>query len=194
MISKDVFLAIFTVWFLVRMVFENGATGEPAKNSYYPQSERFMVFLNAITMMLLPLMIVFTPWLDRFAMGLPQWVRIVAAAVLVSSVWLFSWMYYCLGRFWSSVLEIRDGHKLIRTGPYAYVRHPMYLQMWIWVLFQGLLLDNWLLEVSGIAAWTLLYFVRIPREEKMMLDEFGDEYREFVKNTNRVIPRMRKPV
>lgn len=188
MIWKITFMAIFSVWFLLRLYFAKGTKGQTSKNACYPQSEKFMVFLNAITMMALPLMIVFTSWLDRFSMGLPSWLRVSAAIVMAGSVCLFAWTHYSLGKFWSPILEIRDKHQLIRTGPYAWVRHPMYSQIWIWVLLQGVLLDNWLLGVSGTAAWMLLYCVRIPREERMMLDEFGDEYRKFIKQTNRIIP------
>ena len=95
-----------------------------------------------------------------------------------------------LGKNWSMNLEIKEGHHLVKIGIYKKVRHPMYTHFWIWVIAQGMVLANALVLVFGIAAWALLYFLRVPEEEEMLIKEFGDEYREYMKNTGRVIPKF----
>ena len=109
MIWKITFMAIFAVWFLLRLYFARGTKGQTSKNTCYPQSEKYMVFLNADhhdgSCLL---MIVFTSWLDRFSMDLPSWLRVSAAIVMAASVCLFAWTHYSLGKFWSPILEIRD--------------------------------------------------------------------------------------
>jgi protein-S-isoprenylcysteine O-methyltransferase Ste14 len=131
---------------------------------------------------------VFSPWLDGYRMNLPVWVRAAGAIVFASSGLLFFWVHKWLGKNWSPILEIKEEHKLVIGGPYKFVRHPMYTQIWLWVICQGLVLSNWVVEILGILAWAILYFIRVPREEQMMTAEFGTQYEEYKKRTGRVLP------
>ena len=67
----------------------------------------------------------------------------------------------------------------------------MYLSMWLFVFFQGFLLSNIFIEIFGILAWSNLYFIRINNEEKIMIDIFGNEYKEYIENTGRIFPKLR---
>lgn len=93
-----------------------------------------------------------------------------------------------LGRNWSVTLDTRKKHKLIDTGLYGYVRHPMYSGFWLLALAQAALLPNWIAGLSGVVGWSILYFLRVGREEKLMIETFGDEYLDYMKRTKRVIP------
>lgn len=66
----------------------------------------------------------------------------------------------------------------------------MYTHFWIWVIAQGIVLAHALVLVFGIAAWGILYFLRVPKEEEMLIAEFGDEYRNYMNVTGRVIPKF----
>ena len=59
------------------------------------------------------------------------------------------------------------------------------------MLFQGLVLSNWFIEIFGILTWVNLYFIRIDKEEKMMIDTFGKEYEEYIKTTGRIFPKFK---
>lgn len=87
-----------------------------------------------------------------------------------------------LGKDWSMILEIKEGHHLVTHGVYNKVRHLMYTHFWIRVIAQGIVLANVRVLVFGIVAWALIYFLLVPKEEEMLVDEFGDEYREYMKN------------
>ncbi len=65
----------------------------------------------------------------------------------------------------------------------------MYTSQLLWGLAQALLLQNWLSGLGGLVAFLLLYLARIPREEQMMRDHFGDDYRVYCERTGRVLPR-----
>ena len=71
---------------------------------------------------------------------------------------------------------------------YRRVRHPMYTAFWLWAVAQALLLPNWFAGFSGIVGFGALFFGRIAREERMMMESFGDEYRAYMQRTYRVIP------
>jgi protein-S-isoprenylcysteine O-methyltransferase Ste14 len=64
----------------------------------------------------------------------------------------------------------------------------MYTAFWLWALAQAVLLPNWMAGFSGIAGFGTLYLFRVGREEKMLLETFGDEYRGYMSRTRRIIP------
>jgi protein-S-isoprenylcysteine O-methyltransferase Ste14 len=66
----------------------------------------------------------------------------------------------------------------------------MYAAILLWDVAQGLMLRNWLAGWSAFVLFALLYMVRVPREERMMSDAFGDAYRDYVRRTGRLIPRL----
>ncbi len=157
-------------------------------NSKKTSREKFLCFLAAVGMVIVPMVYVFTPWLDSFSMGLPDWARWSGVICFGFAMVLFWWVHKTLGKNWSPVLEIRKNHKLITEGPYKFVRHPMYTVIWIWMLCQGMILSNWVVMIVGILTWSILYFVRLPDEEKMMIEEFSQEYKDYMKKTKRIIP------
>jgi protein-S-isoprenylcysteine O-methyltransferase Ste14 len=152
--------------------------------------EKIFVCIAYIGMSIIPLIHVFSPWLSSFNLSLPLRVRIVGAVGFALTILLYWWTHKTLGRYWSNVLVIKEEHKLITEGPYRYVRHPMYSMFWMWVIFQGMLLANWLVWIVGIATWSLAYFTRIDHEEQMMIDQFGKEYLEYMKKTHRLFPKF----
>ena len=100
---------------------------------------------------------------------------------------LFAWTHVVLERFWSPYLQLRPGHRLMTTGPYARIRHPMYSAIVGWMTSLGLVAANGI--PFAFAALAALNFVLRSRgEEKMMLQEFGDEYRQYMKQTGRLLP------
>jgi protein-S-isoprenylcysteine O-methyltransferase Ste14 len=74
---------------------------------------------------------------------------------------------------------------------YRRIRHPMYAAIFLFSLAQGLLLDNWLAGWSALATFAVMYLVRLPREEAMMIQQFGQEYRDYMNRTGRLLPRLR---
>jgi protein-S-isoprenylcysteine O-methyltransferase Ste14 len=66
----------------------------------------------------------------------------------------------------------------------------MYTAFWLWTLAQAILLPNWIAGFAGILGFGTLYLIRVGREEEMLLETFGDEYRDYMRRTGRVIPRL----
>jgi protein-S-isoprenylcysteine O-methyltransferase Ste14 len=110
---------------------------------------------------------------------------------MIASLWLFWRSHSDLGQNWSVSLELREGHEMVTRGVYRLIRHPMYAAIWIWALAQGLMLQNWLAGWSVVPAFAAMYLLRVPREEQMMLEQFGDEYRAYTQRTGRVVPRWK---
>jgi protein-S-isoprenylcysteine O-methyltransferase Ste14 len=123
----------------------------------------------------------------KFAFPAPLWLRWTGLGLGITSVGLFAWTHVTLGRFWSTCLQLRPDHRLITAGPYARIRHPMYSAIVGWMMSLGLVAGNWIpLVFAALAA--LNFILRIQPEEKMMLQQFGDEYRAYMKRTGRLLP------
>lgn len=151
-----------------------------------------LLAVSSLGTFLVPLFYLFTPWLSFAEYRLPEWAGWVGAAVFAAAGWLLWRSHADLGRNWSITVEIREGQSLVTGGVYSQIRHPMYAAHWLWAIAQPLLLQNWIAGLAMLATFGPLYFYRIGREEAMMLDSFGDEYRSYMARTGRVLPRFAK--
>ncbi|MBX5156196.1 MULTISPECIES: protein-S-isoprenylcysteine O-methyltransferase [unclassified Rhizobium] len=118
------------------------------------------------------------------------WAVALGAILLVCAMWVFRRTHKALGKNWSITLEIREKHKLISQGPYALVRHPMYTSFLLMGLGQAFLLSNWVAGLAGLLGAGILFFLRVDKEERMMLDVFGPEYQAYMDKTKRIIPYL----
>ena len=149
---------------------------------------RIVVFL--IFMAFLVMYIVGMAWIDFFSFPLPAWLRWTGFALGLLSLAFWTWTQVALDTRWSAQLQLRAEHQLVTGGPYARIRHPLYAAMFAWAIALALLTANWLfvaLAVLSIAG-TL---VRVPKEERMMLEAFGDEYQAYMQRTGRFLPKLR---
>ncbi|NIV39575.1 MAG: DUF1295 domain-containing protein [Anaerolineae bacterium] len=82
-----------------------------------------------------------------------------------------------------------EDQEVITTGVYRFVRHPIYAGLWLWACAQLLLIHNWVEGFAFLVLYVPLYLIRVPREEAMMVQQFGDEYRRYLESTPALIPR-----
>ncbi|UZG45921.1 protein-S-isoprenylcysteine O-methyltransferase [Caldimonas thermodepolymerans] len=155
--------------------------------------EQWLMFVVFMTLLCLPMLSIATPWLDRFGYRLPWPAAAVGAVLMAASLWLFHRAHADLGRHWSPSLEVHVGHELVTHGVYRHMRHPMYASIWLFALAQPLLIHNWVAGVLGVPGFALLYFLRVPREERLMLDRFGSAYQDYMARTGRLWQRGGRP-
>jgi protein-S-isoprenylcysteine O-methyltransferase Ste14 len=186
-----VFLLSLTAYAAVRVVFERRTRQNVKTASRADGRDRALIVIALVGWLVLPLLYLFTPWLAFAAYQLPAFAPWCGTAVMGAALWLFWRAHADLGQNWSVTLELRRGHQLIQQGVYRLIRHPMYASILLYGLGQGLLLANWLAGWSAFLAFALLYLVRTPREEQMMCEYFGQAYRDYMRRTGRVFPRLR---
>lgn len=138
-----------------------------------------------------PFIYAFTGWLRAFDYSCPGWFVWVAAAVFCGGLIIRWKAQRSLGRQWSPTVEVLEGQTLVTDGIYGRIRHPIYASLVPWAAAQPFLLQNAVAGWGGVLAVALMWIVRVPREEAMMLETFGDEYREYMARTGRLIPRRR---
>ena len=116
---------------------------------------------------------------------LPLLAGIVCLAV---GLWLFARSHADLGTNWSVTLEVREKHQLVTRGIYRALRHPMYAALLLYSLGQALVVPNWIAGPSYAVAMSLLFAFRLGPEERMMREEFGKDYEDYMARTKRLVP------
>ena len=105
-----------------------------------------------------------------------------------AGLWLFFRSHADLGTNWSITLEVRDQHQLITHGVYRSIRHPMYTAFFLYSIGQALVIPNWVVGPSYLVPFTILFACRVGSEERMMVEQFGDEYTAYVTRSKRLVP------
>jgi protein-S-isoprenylcysteine O-methyltransferase Ste14 len=194
-IDKIIYLAGLIVGSIIRGFYTRGYRHRKAIEEQRTLADTVLLVLTSTGLLLLPLVYVFTPWLGfaDFNVGYAAaWTTIAGAIVFAAALWLLFRSHADLAKNWSPVLRIIEGHELVTSGIYRRIRHPMYAAHALWGVAQALLLKNWIAGPSMLVFFIPLYLLRVPLEERMMLERFGDEYMSYMRRTGRLIPRLRK--
>jgi len=127
--------------------------------------------------------------LNYFQIGLMvDFIGWIGIAVMFGGITLRVWATQTLGRFYTRTLLIRDDHHIVQDGPYAKVRHPGYLGVILLWLGAGLATVNWI--AAALVTFTILaaYRYRIHTEENMLVASFGQDYKQYMGHTWRLLP------
>ncbi len=128
-------------------------------------------------------------WINLFSFPLPVWLRWAGFGLGLFSVAFWTWTQIHLDTQWSAQLQLRQEHHLVTSGPYARIRHPLYSAMFGWAASLGLLTANWIFVAVAVLSITGTV-VRVPKEEQMMIEAFGDEYKAYMQRTGRFFPKI----
>jgi len=116
----------------------------------------------------------------------------IAGTVLTwMGIGLAIWARYHLAEYWSARVTIKEGHQLIRTGPYARLRHPIYSGLVLAAIGSAVVIDRWRC-VFGVCLVLMGYCIKAKKEEAMLTQQFGDAFLEHRKHTGFLIPRFRQ--
>lgn len=192
LLLKLVFWAGVIAEIAIRAPYQKIWRTTPKTDQRVSTQERVLLFLLLFGGFILPLIYSLTPWLDFANYTLQPWQSWLGVILMVLAVYTFLRAHQDLKAFWSPSLEVFKGHKLMTTGLYALIRHPMYASHWAFSVAQALLLQNWIAGLAGLVLYVPFYVLRVRAEEQMMLDVFGNQYRNYMKTTGRVFPRLRK--
>ena len=187
-LSSFIFMAFTAAYLTIRGVFIRRARRQH-KTDKGDLRDRLLIALVGIGQIVLPLLFVWTPALGFADRAQPSTCLPLGVVAMAAGLWLFWRSHVDLGDNWSVTLEIDARHRLVTRGVYRFVRHPMYTSFFVSGLGQALLLANWVAGPSALVAVALLVLVRVPHEEKMMIDQFGDEYRDYMRRTGGLVPR-----
>jgi protein-S-isoprenylcysteine O-methyltransferase Ste14 len=129
------------------------------------------------------------PWLELLTVPFPDWLRWIGVALGIISLGLYAWSRGTLRQAWSSHLQIKKQHHLVTTGPYARIRHPIYSSMTIFLTSIAIVSANWF-SIAFLVVSIIDLALRIPKEEQMMIEAFGNEYKDYMLRTGRLFPKI----
>jgi protein-S-isoprenylcysteine O-methyltransferase Ste14 len=118
----------------------------------------------------------------------PTTTSIIGFAMIVGGLMFRIWSIRTLGRFFTATVQIVEGHRVIKQGPYAIVRHPSYLGAYVTFIGIGILLGSPMSTVYAILSMGLAYVWRVSVEEQTLLATFGQEYSEYRNKVKAIIP------
>ncbi len=186
-----VWLVLLIVIIAVRKVHERKA-GKRVSLKGTPLAEAAQMVLWGVAAGVLPFFYMFGTWLDfaNLPFKMPPAFGFVGTALFLIAIWLLHRSHADLGKLWSPTVEPEAEQLLVTDGVYKRVRHPMYAAHVLWGIAQTLLLPN---LIAGPLALVLIFAViglRVPREERAMLEQFGGEYRRYMDRTGRILPKL----
>ncbi len=189
-IAKIIWTVLVVSWFVLRIPFERKAKRAQIVRDEMQWPERIRLAISLSGLGIVPGIYVATGF-PAFADYAFQPVLCALGALLaVAALVMFRLTHKALGRNWSVSLQLKDDHKLITSGIYSRIRHPMYTAFWLMAVAQALLLPNWIAGLAGIAGFGTLYLLRVRHEEALMLAGFGAEYQAYMDRTGRLMPKL----
>jgi protein-S-isoprenylcysteine O-methyltransferase Ste14 len=133
--------------------------------------------------------LIFPPIMQWAQIDLPLYVRWIALGMIALLVPMFYWLFSSLGNNITPTVSIRKEHTLVTSGPYRWIRHPLYTFGTIFILAIAVAAANWFILGIGILTYIPLA-LRTPLEEKRLLETFGDEYQDYMEKTGRYFPKL----
>lgn len=192
LVAKIIYIAGYWVAnFVIRAPHIKAHRRTPIRAQRKTRTDTSLFVATSVGGFLIPLLYVLTPLFSFADYSIPRWLGVTGVAILVLGDWVFWKSHQDLGRNWSPTLDIREDHRLVTEGLYQRIRHPMYLSLWLLVISQAMILPNYVAGFSGLVPFAILYFQRVQKEERMMLEEFGSAYEAYLQKTGRLIPKLR---
>jgi protein-S-isoprenylcysteine O-methyltransferase Ste14 len=153
-----------------------------------PAASRLAILLAVVV----AFSILFGPWLRDTALGhrfIPNTplVEYLGIALVWIGVGIAIWARYHLGEYWSARITIKVGHKVIDTGPYAHVRHPIYSGVLLGLIGTALAVGKWRAVVAFFLI-LIVYIIKARTEEKLLTGQLGDAYQEYKMRMGMLIP------
>jgi protein-S-isoprenylcysteine O-methyltransferase Ste14 len=189
-IFKIIYFVALVIEMVIRAPLNKKRKAEKISERRFTEQEQILLGLLAFGGLVAPLIYALTNWLDFANYTLPTWSGWLGVVLTAAAILVFWRAHADLGINWSPTLEIREKHELITRGIYGVIRHPMYASQWLLAIATPLLLQNWIAGFLNLLVFIPFYLLRVKAEEQMMLDSFGSQYQEYMKNTGRVLPRM----
>jgi protein-S-isoprenylcysteine O-methyltransferase Ste14 len=201
MITESIFRAAFWVlltslWVMrvdfMRRVHQVGERPMPDRKAIERGGRGLFIGRTVVLLFLAAVLVLYafdSPWLREFSIPLTDWLHWAGFGLGLFGLGLWTWTQAELGKEYSPQLQSLRQHRLLTSGPYTRMRHPMYTAMFGEGIAFALVTANWCLVLFAVAMITG-FVIRAPREEQMMIAAFGNEYRDYMQRAGRFFPKL----
>jgi len=128
-------------------------------------------------------------WIQNEVIPDNSWIEVLGVVLAIAGIAFAIWARAYLGGNWSSSVTVKVEHQLIQSGPYRWVRHPIYTGLLIALLGTAMELR----EIRGLLAVPVLYVglkIKSMIEERTMMNTFGPQYEEYSRHTGAIVPKL----
>jgi len=165
-------------------------TGEKISRNVDGTPMMLLIRIFGTVLWLSPLVYLINPkWMVWSKLGLTDPIRWTGVGIGILCTFGIYWLFSSIGSGISPTSATRREHKLSTSGPYRWVRHPLYTIGSSFYIAFGMMADNWFIAAMGILAFIAMA-IRTPKEEANLIEKFGNEYREYMKHTGRFFPKL----
>lgn len=176
---------LWVVWLLFWRV--SALQTKPTEQHESPASRASHIIPLVIGVVLIAFPQVPPAWLHRRVLGDPQLLYWAGTALVAAGLGFSIWARRHLGANWSARITLKKGHVLVRTGPYRWVRHPIYTGLLLAIFGTALARNDWC-PLLGFVIVTASFIRKLSVEERWMLGAFEDEYRDYKARVPALIP------
>jgi protein-S-isoprenylcysteine O-methyltransferase Ste14 len=192
---KDKTMLVFEIIVFILVCFQlvimtNNKQNKPDQKgeSRFTNSTRYLMISLQYTSVLIVILSFFNNKIRIGIIEVPLIIHIIGIAFMLLGLSIRMVSMRQLGKYYSTLLFTNKDHQLITTGMYKYIRHPIYSGDIVFYLGYGFALSNYIVFMLIMVAFISAYLIRIKQEEKMMMEGFGDVYREYCNTTKKLIP------
>ena len=127
-------------------------------------------------------------WMAWSIVPLPIWVRWVGVCLGTLTLPLLWWLFSSIGSNISETVLTKSEHKLVTSGPFRWVRHPLYGVSMVLFFSYGMIASNWWMMSCTALALVMVLAVVIPKEEEALVAKFGEAYEKYCKRAGKLLP------
>lgn len=186
-------MALFLTAMSISIFYRSRAESQQAQEARAPSSGPLLIAVRVTFLLgVFSAILIYTvkpEWTQWASMHLPVYVRVAGGVIASVAVLCLVWMFRHLANNVTPTAKTCEGHELVVSGPYRWVRHPMYSAAILFWLGMSLLAAKWFLLLI-VGAGIVFVMVRTPREERNLVKHFGEAYSEYMARTGRYLPRF----
>ncbi len=183
-----IFLLGFGISFYFRRKAETA--GEPVSFEEEGSSVKITLRVAGLAMWLSVILWLINPrWMQWSQLDWSSAIRWLGVAFGFICLPLTYWLFSSIGTNITQTIETRENHELVTSGPYRYIRHPLYTVGMAMFFAFALMASNWFIALATSVVLTML-LIRLPKEESKLIERFGDNYRQYMQRTGKLLPRL----
>jgi len=165
-------------------------TGEKVSRKVDGTPMMTAIRIGGVILWLSPFVYLINPqWMAWSKIGLPEWARWLGIAIGIFCTFGIYWLFSSIGSGITATSATRKEHSLSTSGPYRWIRHPLYTFGTFFFISFGMTADNWFIASLGLLTFIVMA-IRTPKEEANLIEKFGDEYRNYMNRTGRFFPKL----
>ncbi|MCX7821546.1 MAG: isoprenylcysteine carboxylmethyltransferase family protein [Brevinematales bacterium] len=187
---KVIFIVFLVLLTLIRTYFKMKYYKVISKD-YIKYEPVYIFVIRIILGVLLGILLFFIFFGEKYIaftfFSLPNWLRFFGIFLTIIGLALLVWAHNTLKDNFTTTVLIKENHKLIKNGPYKYIRHPMYLSYLVFFTGLTFVSANYLFGILANSIILSLITLRLPLEEKILSQRF-EEYKDYSKKVARFLP------